>query len=223
MADEDDGVPETEPTTPTEPAATRITRRATLFGGSAVLGGALLRAATYRKPGTTTIKTAAGSGKVVFLARNDVPFDAQTAAAIAGKAGVPVLLTDPNQLPTSTANELKKLNPSLVIIVGGPAAISTTVETQVQALGFPTQRVYGGNRDETAVALAEYGQGVTQPPGPTGPTGHTGNTGPTGGNGPTGPTGPTGRSVTGPTGPTGDVGPTGPLGPTGNTGANGVI
>jgi hypothetical protein len=224
---DDHEVPETEPATD-ESDLTRITRRATLFGGSAVLGTALLRVVTFKgnKQGVTSIKTGAGSGKVVFLARNDVPFDAQTAAAIAGKAGVPVLLTNPNNLSTSTADELKKLNPSLVIIVGGPLAISDTVKAQVEALGFPTQRVFGTGRDETAVALAEYGEGVTPAKGPTGPAGTAGPTGARGvtgpANGPTGPAGGSGPTGPGGSGPTGAGGPTGASGTPGDTGPTGA-
>jgi hypothetical protein len=228
----------------------RLGRRAILFGSGAALGGAIWH--TSRGGGPRTINAAAGPTALVFLARNDVPFDSQTAAAVAGKAGVPVLITAPNNLSKTTSDELVELDPDLVIICGGPAAISETVVQQVQALGFPTQRVFGNDRDGTAAALADYGQGITQPGGPTGPAGPAGqgSTGPTGANGsdgatgqqgPTGPLGATGsQGSTGPqgndgatgsdgaTGPDGAIGPTGPTGagaagPTGATGAAGSV
>jgi hypothetical protein len=218
-----DPSPETAPAA--EAVGGRLQRRAILFGGTAALGGAVLAATGLRGQPEHPVEAtfaAGGSGGLVFLARNDVPFDAQTAAAVAGKAGVPVLLTSPSDLPASTRQELVKLAPQLVIIVGGVGAISTGVEAQVQALGIATQRLSGNDRDETAVALAEYGEGIAPASGAAGPPGPTGSQGPTGAAG-VGDTGPTGaQGLIGPTGPTGPAGVTGPTGATGITGATGV-
>ncbi|WP_432427103.1 cell wall-binding repeat-containing protein [Salinilacustrithrix flava] len=227
-------------------------RRALLFGGTAAVGAAAFALGGRSQGGSADQlrASAGGPASVVFVARNDVPFDAQTAAAAAGRAGVPVLLTSPMALPPATAAALLELDPSLVIIVGGAAAVSPDVAAAIQALGFPTQRIFGGDRNETAAELAEYGQtlepaagatgpagrdgtdgtdGDTGPPGPTGETGAAGSTGPTGGAGPTGadgsagPTGPQGATgMTGPAGPTGPTASTEPVGPTGVTGPTGA-
>jgi hypothetical protein len=205
-------------------------RRALLFGGTAALGAAAVGLGLKNSGNTPTetIITPAASAapSVVFVARNDIPFDSQAAAAIAGKAGVPVLLTSPKSLPAVTAETLQSLSPALVIIIGGVSAVSAEVAAEIEALGFPTQRIFGGDRNETAAELAEYGQTIDRARGDTGPAGPAGNngaTGPTGAaGGPTGPTGDTGiTGVNGPTGPTGVNGPTGPTGATGPIGDTG--
>lgn len=133
--------------------------------------------------------TSAGAGpatKLVFLVRSDVPFDAQTAGALAGKVGAPLLLTSPATLSPVTATMLQTLHPELVVLVGDLAAVSAKVEQQVHALGLTTKRVAGADRFATAIALAEYGAalpaqaGVPGPAGATGPMGATGPAGPSG-------------------------------------------
>lgn len=235
-----------------------IARRAVLFGGGATLGGAALGGALLGAVGIPGVggtfgamsaMAATGSVVIVFVARDDVAFDAAVAAAIAGKIGAPVLLTSTDSLSSSTAGELAKLNPTLVIIVGGTLAISDAVVAAIEALGLKTQRIFGDDAEGTAVALAEYGLTLGAVAGPTGPSGPTGPAGPEGppgsggggGVGPTGPAGPTGPSgtgggglgPTGPAGPTGPVGtsptggslpgPTGPTGPSGENGPTGSI
>src|SRR5579883_2006552 len=214
----------------TEPAVDdrgRVARRRFLFGAGAVTASGAAWALSGAGHGAKTVKSAASSTfAVVFLARDDVPFDAQTVAAAAGKQGVPVLLTDRTNLSPEAKAELQKLNPTLVIIVGGTEAVSQNVENQVNALGFPTQRIAGSNRDDTAAKIADYDAGLTGQFGPTGAAGPTGPAGAGGGGGSPGPTGPTGAGATGPagvTGPTGGFGPTGPTGDFGPTGPTGDI
>jgi hypothetical protein len=173
----------------------RLPRRAFVLGAGAAVAGGVWGLSNAKSTGHPEQIAAGGTSTfpVVFVARDDVPFDSQTAAAVAGKAGVPVLLTNPASLSSSTAAELTKLNPKLVIVVGGTGAVSDHVVSQIEALGFPVQRLSGGDREGTAEALADYDAGVTQPTGPTGPAGPPGPGG-GGGPGPTGPTGPTGAS-----------------------------
>lgn len=98
-----------------------------------------------RQPGTTT---------TAYVATRASYPDALSAAAAAGHQGAPVLLTDPNTLPTATAAELTQLQPRNIVLVGGPSAVSATV---VSALGYwaPVQRVFGNSRYETSASLAE--------------------------------------------------------------------
>jgi putative cell wall-binding protein len=52
--------------------------------------------------------------------------DALGAAAAAARAGGPVLLVRNNGVPTETADELRRLSPSRIVVVGGPGVFSGT-------------------------------------------------------------------------------------------------
>jgi putative cell wall-binding protein len=86
----------------------------------------------------SSVTFAPGVMRVVIASGADFP-DALSAGAMAAKVGGPVLLV-PNDgaLPASVANELQRLQPQIIIIVGGPKAISPTVLSQVQNYGSMT-------------------------------------------------------------------------------------
>lgn len=92
-----------------------------------------------------------GDASVVVLARSDVAADAVTSSPLAAGSG-PVLLSRVDELPADTASEIQRvLRPDgVVLLVGGTAALSATVEEQVQALGVMTRRIAGPNRFGTA-------------------------------------------------------------------------
>ncbi len=198
-----------------DPGDRRFTRRAILFGGGGVAVGGALAA-------TGGLDSLAGASsqlqEIVFVARDDIAFDAAIAASVAGKIGMPLLLTPTNFLSSSTSSALQSLAPDLVVVVGGPLAITDAVLAAIENLGFATTRIYGADADGTAAAMAGYDQTLAGLIGPTGPAGPSGTPGGTGGTGPTGPMGPTGPAGLGTTGATGPVGGTsGPIGPTGVT------
>lgn len=64
---------------------------------------------------------------VVYIASGlDYP-DALAGSALAGHQGVPVLLTRQGSLPPVTADELERLNPERIVVLGGEAAVSADV------------------------------------------------------------------------------------------------
>ena len=81
--------------------------------------------------------------------------DALAANYLAGRVHGPVLLTDPNSLSPETLTALKAIKATGVDIVGGPAAISANVATQLNNDGYTTNRLYGSNRYGTAQAIDE--------------------------------------------------------------------
>lgn len=91
----------------------------------------------------------------VYLASGLTFPDALGAGALAAQIGAPVLLTDPNSLPQVVADELTRLMPAEVIIVGGAGAVSSSVFAAVENLAFPhdTTRVGGQDRYATNRAL----------------------------------------------------------------------
>lgn len=94
----------------------------------------------------------------VFLASGRGFADALVAAAPAGRLDSPILLTEPDALPTATVSFLKRLTPQRIVIVGGSKAVSSGVEAQVQELAPLTrvERLAGPDRYATATAIADW-------------------------------------------------------------------
>lgn len=90
--------------------------------------------------------------------------DALAGSAAAGRLGVPVLLSMPNDLPAVTASELTRLRPQRIWVLGGPNVISEGVRAKLAtyATSGQTQRVFGADRYATAAEISKrwYTQGV---------------------------------------------------------------
>jgi len=92
--------------------------------------------------------------EVVLASAANFP-DALAAAAYAGGAEAPVLLTGPDGLDQRVAEFLTALGDVEVHVAGGPAAVSDKVLADLVALGLEVERLSGDDRYETAVELAE--------------------------------------------------------------------
>lgn len=94
-----------------------------------------------------------GSGVVLLASGEDFP-DALAAAAYARPTAAPVLLTASDELPGVTAQALADLGAQQVVILGGTAAVSQSVEDQLDD-DYEVDRVDGDTRFETAAAVAD--------------------------------------------------------------------
>lgn len=94
---------------------------------------------------------------VVYIATGENFPDALGAGSAGGVNAGPVLLVQQNAIPAATLDELNRLEPGLIVIVGGTAVVSLGVESQLEALSFNPQvsRIGGANRYETAAMLSE--------------------------------------------------------------------
>ena len=104
--------------------------------------------------------------RIAFVARNDNPFDALGVGAIAGAVGGVIAITPPSSLSAPAATVLTEFEPDLVIIAGGPGAVSTQVEAEIEGLGdWDVERAAGNTRDETAREVARVIQdhGLARP------------------------------------------------------------
>jgi putative cell wall-binding protein len=82
--------------------------------------------------------------------------DALGAVPAAGIEGGPILLVRPGALPAPTKTELGRLRPQRIVVLGGTAAVSATIATQLDAYTTgPVQRRAGADRYETAVAVSK--------------------------------------------------------------------
>ncbi|HET9733406.1 MAG TPA: cell wall-binding repeat-containing protein [Acidimicrobiales bacterium] len=147
-------------------------RLARLTGAAAatvvVVGGAGAAYATTsvtatRLSGTNRYGTAAaiaaatfpgGTSTVVIASGTNFP-DALAASYATGRAHAPILLTDPNNLSTETQQAITNLKATGAEIVGGTAAVSANVASQLQAMGLTVTRVYGADRYATAANIAQ--------------------------------------------------------------------
>ena len=90
--------------------------------------------------------------------------DALAAGPVAARAGGPVLLTATGSLPAATAEELVRLRPQSIYVLGGPGAVSDGVLETLR--GYATTgtigRLWGPDRYATAAAAsaATFSNGV---------------------------------------------------------------
>ena len=96
----------------------------------------------------------------VYLATGTGYADALATGGLSGARPGPLVLTRPCELPTETANELRRLRPARVTIVGGEGAVCGMVAADVaRVTGASVERLAGANRYATSVALSRAGWG----------------------------------------------------------------
>jgi putative cell wall-binding protein len=100
---------------------------------------------------------------VVYVATGATFADALSGGPVAGTRGAPILLVRDTVIPPSIDQELRRLAPRSIVILGGPASVSTAVEA---ALGNYTEgavsRISGANRYEVSAKISQstFGRGV---------------------------------------------------------------
>lgn len=129
--------------------------------------GRAATARTSRESGPDRYATAAAVARrthpngatTVWLATGIGFADALAAGPVAAAEEAPVLLTSPTSLPAVARDELRRLAPDEVVVVGGTTAVSERVAEQAaSAAGVDAAtRVWGSDRYATAVAVAERG------------------------------------------------------------------
>lgn len=105
------------------------------------------------------------SGTDTVFVANGLNFpDALAAGPAAGKLGGSLLLTDPTSLPTIVRDEIDRLNPTTIYVIGGTGAVSTVVENALKTLQPNVIRLAGASRYETGAAIVEEAwEGQTVP------------------------------------------------------------
>ncbi|MBH0008361.1 cell wall-binding repeat-containing protein [Salinibacterium sp. SWN1162] len=87
---------------------------------------------------------------VIYVATGDNYPDALSAAPAAAMQGGPLLLTPPTGLPTVVKNEIKRLKPALIVVVGGEGVLSKSIYSQLSKLAPKIRRDGGASRYETS-------------------------------------------------------------------------
>ncbi|TGE39602.1 cell wall-binding repeat-containing protein [Desulfosporosinus fructosivorans] len=88
------------------------------------------------------------STHTVYIANGSAIPDAIAISAFAAEQGSPILLTDRDQLPASTIQAMANLGVNNVVLLGGTAVISTSVEDALRA-NYSVKRWGGNDRYDT--------------------------------------------------------------------------
>jgi putative cell wall-binding protein len=92
----------------------------------------------------------------LVLGRGDVPIDALTGGVLAKKFNAPMLLTAPKQIPSIVEQEIHRLNPTRIYLLGGESAISNSIQAKLKEQGYQVIRIAGQNRYDTSVQVAKH-------------------------------------------------------------------
>jgi putative cell wall-binding protein len=90
----------------------------------------------------------------VFIATGASFPDALAGTPAAAKAKAPVLLTTRFQLPSPTVNELARLKPSTIVVLGGSGAVSDAVLSKLRSYASSVVRWSGADRYATAATIS---------------------------------------------------------------------
>jgi putative cell wall-binding protein len=86
----------------------------------------------------------------VYIATGTNYPDALSAAPAAAKAGAPLLLVPSTFLPASVRTEIQRLQPTEIVVVGGPGSVSPEVFTTLSGLTTTISRMSGTDRYEAS-------------------------------------------------------------------------
>ena len=98
----------------------------------------------------------------VFVASGQVWPDALTGGAAAAIAGSPMLITPADRVPEAVESELRRLAPSRILLLGGPASVGASTEAALSRIA-PVERVWGADRYATALAISARFFGSDRP------------------------------------------------------------
>ncbi len=92
----------------------------------------------------------------VVLTRDDAFPDALAGATLAQMNNAPILLTNSQTLSPETAQEIVKLHPTKIIILGGTGVVSPDIQKALeQSYKIPVDRIGGQDRFDTAAQIAQ--------------------------------------------------------------------
>lgn len=118
---------------------------------------ALVRISADERCGTAAAISASGfaSAENVVIASGDNYADALSGVPLAYSLDAPVLLVRSGGISKATLDEIKRLGPKKVFILGGEASVSRKCADELIALGYSVVRIAGNTRYQTAALIAE--------------------------------------------------------------------
>lgn len=93
----------------------------------------------------------------VILVNGYANADGLAASPLASAYNAPILLTEQNVIPDGTKAEIRRLNPSKVILIGGTTVLSDGLVGQIKGInsGISVERLGGLTRYETSLNIAK--------------------------------------------------------------------
>lgn len=128
-----------------------------ILGG---LGSTVVRVAgvdRFEVSAAVSASTFQTGAPVAFVASGAVYADALSGSAAAGTFDAPVLLVSKDQVPGVVADEIDRLRPAKIVVLGGANSVSDTVLESLRAKVTDTVRIAGSDRyDVSAAVSASY-------------------------------------------------------------------
>jgi uncharacterized membrane protein len=93
----------------------------------------------------------------VIVVRGDLPYDWTVAQAYSQRAKIPIITTSPDMLDDSTREQLmgfKETGHNSILVFGGEAALSPSIEAEMVEEGFITHRIREVDRYGTSARVA---------------------------------------------------------------------
>ncbi|MDH6181993.1 putative cell wall-binding protein [Microbacteriaceae bacterium SG_E_30_P1] len=101
---------------------------------------------------------------VVYIASGENYPDALAAGPAAASEGGPLLLVKSNEIPSVIAEEIQRLSPEKIVVVGGTASVNADVFFSLSSMADEVVRIAGANRYEVSRNIAEYAFGGADVP-----------------------------------------------------------
>lgn len=119
--------------------------------------------ATERRAGRDRYATAAAISRATFEPGVEVAYvvtgtafaDGLVGGPVAARLGGPVLLAASLDISSATLDELHRLRPQRIVVLGGTAAVADGLLAQLRSVTDDVERIAGRDRYATAAALAE--------------------------------------------------------------------
>jgi putative cell wall-binding protein len=117
----------------------------------------------HREPGANRYDTAArvsantfrNGAPVAYIATGENFADALAGGAAGARNHGPLLLVQHDAIPTETADELARLKPARIVVIGGTGSVSDATLNGLRTYSGNVSRVAGNDRYETSAKLAQ--------------------------------------------------------------------
>ncbi|MEA3502856.1 MAG: cell wall-binding repeat-containing protein [Actinomycetota bacterium] len=123
---------------------------------SCTAGGVVRIAGADRYATAASMANEWDGADTVFLATGLNYPDALGGGPVASLTDAPILLTRKNAIPTVTSDALDRLAPNRIVLLGGTAVISSTIEKDLRARFPEVVRLSGPDRYATAAAVSRW-------------------------------------------------------------------
>jgi putative cell wall-binding protein len=139
--------------TPKAPSGTKFHDHLQALATSAITVTRIGGSDRYAASAGITAASFPGTSSVVYIATGGNFPDALSAAPAAAKQNAPLLLVEPTRIPTLVEAEIRRLQPSLIVVAGGSGSVSDAVYARLATMTTTIRRDTGLDRYEASRAV----------------------------------------------------------------------